>query len=81
MKVAQYSRCLTRKYRCHISMEQTQGGGAIAGLIKYAFKPPSVQYLHLSTRQESKANRTTRHSSKRSNPARANICNAFRLYK
>lgn len=72
LKVVPYNADLTRRYRAHINVERTQGGGAIAYLMKYAFKPPKPTDVRVDTREE-------RGSAGR-NIARDNIRNDIRLY-
>ena len=41
-------------FRAHINFERTQGGGAVAYLMKYAFKPPAPKEVRLQTRDDTR---------------------------
>jgi len=47
-----YNRQLTKQFKAHINVERTQGGGAVAYLMKYAFKPPKPTEVQIRTYEE-----------------------------
>jgi len=77
LKVVPYNPKLTKRYRCHINVERTQGGGAVAYLMKYTFKPPKLHDVFVNSREES---RGASSSTAPRNPARDNIRNDIRLF-
>ncbi|KAI0558603.1 hypothetical protein FGB62_199g01 [Gracilaria domingensis] len=51
LKVVPYNPDLTRKYKAHINVERTQGGRAVAYLMKYAFKPGKEHDVFITSRE------------------------------
>ncbi|KAI0559822.1 Helitron helicase-like domain containing protein [Gracilaria domingensis] len=51
LKVVPYNPDLTRKYKAHINVERTQGGTAVAYLMKYAFKPGKEHDVFITSRE------------------------------
>lgn len=49
LKVVPYNAELTRNYKCHIDVERTKGGCAVAYLMKYAFEALSNMEVKLAT--------------------------------
>lgn len=72
LKVIPYNADLTRKCRGHFNLELTQGAGAIAYIMKYAFKTPNPTDVQMDTTEET--------GSSSSKLARENIRNGIRLY-
>ena len=54
LKVVPYNPALTKMFGAHINVERTQGGGAVAYLKKYAFKPPAPKEVRLQTRDDTR---------------------------
>lgn len=52
-----YCGYLTRRYRYHINVEQTQGSESVAYLRKYAFNPPPTTYVRMHRVPESESSR------------------------
>lgn len=75
-----YNQRLTGKDCCHPSVEGTQVKQVVAYLMKYAFKPSSMQDKQLSTRKESGTNGTAGQPSNISNPARDHTRDDLPLY-
>jgi len=52
LKVVPYNPRLTKEFKAHINVERTQGGGAVAYLMKYAFKPPKPTEVRIQSQTE-----------------------------
>lgn len=61
-------------------MKRTQGGVSVACLMKYAFRPPSVKDIQLSSSSDFEAAWTARQSSNKLNLSYDNMLNALTLY-
>ena len=44
LRVVPYNGLLTKEFKAHINVERTNGGGTVAYLFKYAFKPPNQKF-------------------------------------
>ncbi|KAI0559299.1 hypothetical protein FGB62_159g05 [Gracilaria domingensis] len=55
LKVVLYNLDLTRKYKVHINVALTQGGTALAYLMKYAFKPGKEHDVFITSRESQSA--------------------------
>jgi len=49
LRVVPYNRQLSKQFKAHINVERTQGGAAVAYLMKYAFKPSKPTEVHIRT--------------------------------
>ena len=55
LRVVPYNPRLTREFKAQINVERTNGGGAVAYLMKYTFKPPKPTPVQMNTEQEKNA--------------------------
>jgi len=63
LKVVQYNPRLAKEFKAHKNAERTQGGRAIAYLMKYTFKPPKPTEVRIQSQTElspSEANSETK---------------------